>query len=89
MHSMIAREEDDFGNVADNRFVQVWNNEHFRAARKYVATGKVHESVANICGRCAMKGTINFDPNVMEAVYYQCAPLRHLLLKMRGLQVSP
>jgi MoaA/NifB/PqqE/SkfB family radical SAM enzyme len=83
----VAREGDDFGSVRDGCFTDVWNGGKFREARKYVSDAGTIESADNICGRCMMKGSINFDPSLLEAVYYQCAPLRALLLKMRGLKV--
>jgi MoaA/NifB/PqqE/SkfB family radical SAM enzyme len=59
----IMREADDFGSLDGKTFAEVWNNEMFRAARKYLKYQSSEGGSGNVCMNCD-------TPEIM--VYAQC-----------------
>jgi radical SAM protein with 4Fe4S-binding SPASM domain len=58
----VEDEKDDFGNIFQQSFMEVWNNEKYRAARKYIKDKKIIQGRDdNICINCRQLGMINLD----------------------------
>ena len=58
----VEDEKDDFGNIFHQSFIEVWNNEKYRVARRYNRDKRiVHNRDNNICINCRQLGMINLD----------------------------
>jgi len=58
----VEDEKDDFGNIFQQPFMEIWNNEKYRMARKYIKDKKIIQSKDdNICIHCRQLGLINLD----------------------------
>lgn len=58
----VEDEKDDFGNIFSTSFKEIWNNQAYKSARRYIKERKM-DSVENhnICFNCKHSGSINFD----------------------------
>ncbi|MCX5714498.1 MAG: radical SAM protein, partial [Candidatus Omnitrophica bacterium] len=56
----VEDEKDDFGNIFDQPFQKIWNNEKYRQARRYIRN-KDDSGNGNICIGCRHSGMINLD----------------------------
>lgn len=54
----VEDEKDDFGSALDGPLEDLFNNDNFRAARAFLASGKKPEA-PNTCAACAFAGNIN------------------------------
>jgi len=58
----VEDEKSDFGNLFNEPFKEVWNNEKYRMARRYIKNQKMPAADAeNICIGCRHLGLINLD----------------------------
>ncbi len=58
----VEDEKDDFGNIFKNSFRDIWNNEKYRIARRYIKEREAIDTVNNnICIGCRHLGLINLD----------------------------
>lgn len=58
----VEDEKDDFGNIFQQPFKEIWNNEKYRVARRYIREKKINpERDSNICINCQHSGMINLD----------------------------
>ena len=58
----VEEEKDDFGNVLLRPFLEIWNNEQYRQARRYIKDREIKNSQQeNICINCPQLGMINLD----------------------------
>ena len=58
----VEEEKDDFGNIFDQPFEDLWNGEAYRKARCYINDGKqILSSAKNVCVDCHHSGLINVD----------------------------
>jgi len=58
----VEDEKDDFGNIFQQSFIEIWNNQSFRVARRYIKDKKtVPNRNNNICINCRQLGMINLD----------------------------
>lgn len=58
----IEDEKDDFGNIFAQPFKEVWNNQSYRIARRYIKDKKLSPaSERNVCIGCSHLGMINLD----------------------------
>ena len=57
----VEDEKDDFGNMLKNPFKQIWNNEKYTAARRFIRDKVTPTADNNICIGCKHLGLINFD----------------------------
>lgn len=58
----VEDEKDDFGNIFDTSFKEVWNNEKYRLARRYISDKRTIQGRGdNICINCQQLGLINLD----------------------------
>jgi radical SAM protein with 4Fe4S-binding SPASM domain len=58
----VEDEKDDFGNILQEPFRQIWNNERYRLARSYIRDGFFRaDKTDNVCVGCNHLGLINFD----------------------------
>jgi radical SAM protein with 4Fe4S-binding SPASM domain len=58
----VEDEKDDFGNIFQNSFRDIWNNEKYRTARRYIKDKKTPDlKDNNICIGCKHLGLINLD----------------------------
>ena len=58
----VEDEKDDFGNIFQQSFTEIWNNEKYRMARRYIKEKKIIQaSDNNICINCKQLGMINLD----------------------------
>lgn len=84
----VAKEEDDFGNICNSSFSEIWNNDNFKSARKYVSQDIIKKESGNVCARCEMKGSINFAPGFFQVLYYLIPPLRMAYMNLNKFKVS-
>ena len=58
-------EEDDFGYIfAQSNFLELWNNDHYRTARKFMQKKEKSErNMKNTCVNCPKIGQINLELN--------------------------
>jgi len=84
----VAREQDDFANMSQDSFPEIWNCDNFIEAREYVFQNEIQEGSSNICARCQMKGTINFAPNLLQLLYYTISPLRSAWMKTKKFKIT-
>ncbi|MCX5713911.1 MAG: SPASM domain-containing protein, partial [Candidatus Omnitrophica bacterium] len=53
-------EEEDFGNIFDQGFMQLWNNAYYRTAREFMKKRiRVDRGIKNTCVNCLKIGQIN------------------------------
>lgn len=83
----VAKEKDDFGNVFDSEFSQIWNNDNYIIAREIVYRNRLNDENQNICAKCELKGLINFAPSFLQALYYSIRPLRLLWMKLNKFKI--
>ena len=58
----VEDEKGDFGNISRQSFMEIWNNETYRVARRYIKDTKVIQSrYSNVCIDCQHLGLINLD----------------------------
>lgn len=58
----VEDEKDDFGNIFGQSFKEIWNNEKYRIARRYIKDKKLPSDLErNICVGCSHLGMINLD----------------------------
>lgn len=58
----VEDEKDDFGNIFQQPFNEIWNNEKYRVARKYIKDKEINQHRnSNICINCPQLGLINLD----------------------------
>lgn len=58
----VEDEKDDFGNIFEQPFREIWNNEKYRRARNYIKDKKIiQDRNNNICVNCQQLGLINLD----------------------------
>jgi radical SAM protein with 4Fe4S-binding SPASM domain len=57
----VEDEKDDFGNIFQHSFMEVWNNEKYREARRYIKDKIIQDRDNNICFGCKHLGLINLD----------------------------
>lgn len=57
----VEDEKDDFGNIFQQPFREVWNNEKYRMARRYIKDNATQVTGENICVNCGHSGMINID----------------------------
>jgi len=59
----VEDEEDDFGNIFETPFKDIWNNEKYKTARMYIINRDLKNinNNHNICVGCKHLGLINFD----------------------------
>ncbi len=58
----VEDEKDDFGNIFINSFKDIWNNDKYTAARRYMKDRKITDSRKdNVCFNCRHLGMINLD----------------------------
>lgn len=58
----VEDEKDDFGNILEKSFKEVWNNDKYRQARRFIKDKKrPEEDNKNICIGCRHLGLINLD----------------------------
>ena len=58
----VEEEKDDFGNIFDQPFEELWNSEKYQDARAYIKNRKDEKRDAkNICIGCKHLGLINID----------------------------
>jgi len=58
----VEEEKDDFGNIFKNSFKEIWNNEKYKEARKYIGSKEIWSRDSNnICINCKHLGMINLD----------------------------
>jgi radical SAM protein with 4Fe4S-binding SPASM domain len=58
----VEDEKDDFGNIFENSFKDVWNNDKYRQARRFIKDGiRPGKEISNICIGCKHSGLINLD----------------------------
>jgi len=58
----VEDEKDDFGNIFENSFRDIWNNAKYRIARRYIKDKKTLDiKDNNICIECKHLGLINLD----------------------------
>jgi len=57
----VEDERDDFGNIFQQPFKEVWNNEKYRTARRYIKDKTAQSADGNICVNCRHSGMINID----------------------------
>ena len=58
----VEDEKDDFGNIFQQSFIEIWNNEKYRVARRYNKDRKIIQGKDNnICINCRQLGMINLD----------------------------
>ncbi len=48
----VYRESDDFGNIMEQPFRQIWNNTQFRSARALFASGNGAQGTRTVCSTC-------------------------------------
>jgi radical SAM protein with 4Fe4S-binding SPASM domain len=56
----VEDEKDDFGNIFQQPFRKIWNNEKYRTARRYIRDRR-NKGENNICIGCKHQGLINLD----------------------------
>mgnify|MGYP001572350693 FL=1 len=58
----VEDEKDDFGNIFEHPFMEIWNNEKYRMARRYIKDRQIIQGRDNnICIECRHSGMINLD----------------------------
>jgi len=58
----VEDEKDDFGNIFENAFKEIWNNNKYRQARRFIKDKlKPAQEESNICIGCRHSGLINLD----------------------------
>jgi radical SAM protein with 4Fe4S-binding SPASM domain len=58
----VEEEKDDFGNIFDQPFEELWNDEKYQMAREYIRNRNQNiTSDKNICAGCRHSGLINID----------------------------
>jgi len=58
----VEDEKDDFGNIFQQPFKEIWNNKNYRVARGFIGKGnKIAEKDDNICTECKHLSLINLD----------------------------
>lgn len=67
----VEDEKDDFGNIFTAPFKDIWNNEKYKSARRYVKDRAVDiKSNDNICLGCKHLGLTNFDILSCHSLFY-------------------
>jgi len=58
----VEEEKDDFGNIFDQPFEELWNGEMYRIARRHIKDRDVpKKDIRHICVECRHSGLINID----------------------------
>lgn len=58
----VEDERDDFGNIFQQPFMEIWNNEKYQRARRFIKDkGRSERENGNICFNCRHLGLINLD----------------------------
>ena len=58
----VEDEKDDFGNIFESSFKEIWNNDKYRQARRFIKDKvKSEKGNNNICIKCKHLGLINLD----------------------------
>lgn len=57
----VEEEKDDFGNIFEQPFEELWNKEKYQDARNYIGKRKQKNGNGNICISCRHLGLINID----------------------------
>jgi radical SAM protein with 4Fe4S-binding SPASM domain len=57
----VEDEKDDFGNIFEQSFKEIWNNANYYMARRFIKNRIKTEEDKNICLNCRHSGLINLD----------------------------
>ncbi|MGD0487384.1 MAG: radical SAM protein [Syntrophorhabdales bacterium] len=69
----IAKEADDFGSLDGKTVAEVWKNEMFRAARKYLKNGSPGDPIINACTNCFWPEIRDLGATLQD-VFLHCPP---------------
>lgn len=69
----VEDEKDDFGNIFKTSFQDIWNNDKYRQARRFIKDRiKPEKEVSNICIGCRHLGLINLDILSCHSFFSYC-----------------